>query len=145
MGIIRKQAGFDLRSKVQAWLDEFKKEHNWSQYSMHVGDNDTIWIKAFHNHILEDLYSYPNIPPYICFEFRLGGGPAPRTYIYDMSDKKFGFSTEVLEFLNRVEIRYMYGVRVTAPAGSSGTRIERIDRNDNGVWQIKERYYGTNT
>lgn len=140
MGLIRKQAGFDLRSKVQVWLDEFKKEHTWSKASMCVGDNDTIWIKAFHNHVLYDLFSYQNIPPYICFELRLDAEPAPRIWIFDMSGENFGFATEVLEFLNRVEIRYMYRARVTVPAGS-GTRIECIERND-GVWQINERYYG---
>ena len=145
MGLIRKQAGFDLRSKVQAWLDEFKKEHRWSGYSMHVGDNDTIWIKAFHNRILEDLFNYPDIPPYICFEFRLDDRPAPRIWVFDMSDKKFGFATEVIEFLNRIEIRYMYRVRVTVPARSGGTRIECLERDvSSGEWQINERYYGTN-
>ena len=143
MGLIRKQAGFDLRSKVQTWLDEFKKEHSWSKHSICVGDNNTIWVKSFHSHILHDLFSYQDIPPYICFEFRLDDKPYPGIRTFDMSGEKFSFAPDVLEFLNRVEIRYMYRARVTVPTGS-GTRIELIERNDDGVWQINERYYGTN-
>lgn len=151
MGLIRKQAGFDLRTKVQKWLDEFKKERGWTErmpkHLMTVGDNDTIWINEWHNYVLMELfyyrkppYIYRNIPPYICFEFRELGEPLPDGWIADMGDcHSTSKEKAILEFLNSTEFRYLHRVRVIMP----GTRMEFFGKIDS-LWQIENKYYGTN-
>lgn len=71
MGLIRKQAGFDLQAKIQTWLstcERFRRSLEWGY--VHITPDNMIKVNNFYRSFaIEQIICIGELPDYIMFDF----------------------------------------------------------------------------
>ena len=137
MGLIRKQAGLDLRTTISKWRDSFLENMHYSCWvdpkDLPVNEDSTIDASQMPRSILHELIDYPDriLPDYILFDFSkiecilslsLCGDMYPGLKLQDVLDR-----------LNKID-KYLTNLTVLDIALNSLVVTARVKRV-NGVWQ----------
>lgn len=130
MGLIRKQAGLDLREKISRWRDNFLDSSPHTCNLARVNEDFTIDPSSMPRSILHKLINDPDliIPEYILFDFSRVNY-VPDVSFYGNPKDKF---QDILNRLNKID-KHFINLPVLDIALNSALvnfRIERVE----GEW-----------
>lgn len=147
MGLIRKQAGLDMRETILRWRDNFLENMRYSCHftyqALPVNEDFTIDASQIPRSILQELLDDPDqiIPDYVLFDF------SRLYYILDISLYADSYTKvdlqDVLNKLNKIDkhLINLTTLDISLYSLVVNFRVERV----NGVWQIANECYGANT
>lgn len=123
MGLIRKQMGMDITSKVEAWCESFRKRHCWSNGVISRGNDNKLYPGHHGITLLLDIIDDYEIPDYILISYK-----------QCLSNKKIELwyepvsvtPEEITQNLNRIS-DHIEGLEA----------IIEYDIDDNIVWSIR--------
>ena len=130
MGLIRKQAGLDLRTTISKWRDDFLDNAHHSCNLVRVNEDFTIDPSSIPRSNLHKLLNNPNliIPDYVLFDFSKVNY-VPDVSFYGDPSNKF---QDILNRLNKID-KHLINLTVLDIALNSALvnfRVERVE----GEW-----------
>lgn len=133
MGLIRKQIGFDLETKISTWLntcERFKTSLRWRY--LFITPDYTIKVNNFYrSFVLEQIIYLGELPDYIMFDFT---SCQPIEYPKVKMD-----ISEVIEQLNKASNNIMGIDRCTIRI--SLREAYDLQKDERGKWRIVTRRY----
>lgn len=136
MGLIRKQAGLDLKKTISKWRDSFLENMHYSYWNdpddLPVNEDSTIDASQMPRSILHELIDYPDqiMPDFVLFDF------SKTECVLDLSFYEDDYSglkcQDILDRLNKID-KYITNLTVLDIALNSlvvNIRVKRVD----GVW-----------
>lgn len=123
MGLIRKQIGMDITSKVDAWHKSFCERHCWSELAISRGKDNKLYIGLHGLSLLFDIIDDYEIPDYILISWKRCLSNKKIELWYEPVTKT---PEEITEGLNRIS-DHLEGIEA----------IIEYDIDDNIVWSIR--------
>ena len=69
MGLIRKQTGTGIESRIDTWCEKFRRRTGWNEYAIYRGKDNKLYPGYYGPSLLLDVTEESEIPAYILISY----------------------------------------------------------------------------